>query len=410
MQAFLDNLRLAARTFLGNPLRSLLTLLGIVIGVTTVIAMMAMIEGLRQDVNDQMSSLGADSFQVTKRGTGFGRRNWDKLSKRPNLTLADRDAILKRCPTVRAAAAEDFEGGFKLATSLRETRPNVSIWAVTANFTETNGVNIAAGRTFTDQEVMDGSRVVLLGLDVVDTLFPSSGDPVGQEVRIRGQPFKVIGLVARRGGFLGGGGQDNQAVMPLSTFRTLVGNNRSVEISMAALGPELISKAQDEVMLVLRQRRNVKVGEPNNFEFFSNASTTEMFNNLSNVIRAASFGVCLLSLLVGGLGILNIMLVSVTERTKEIGIRKALGAKRRTILAQFAIEAVTLSLVGGVIGIALGSGVSFLGRWVFDFPTSVPAWSVVVALAMSSGVGLAFGIYPAARAAKLDPTTAMRSE
>jgi putative ABC transport system permease protein len=137
---------------------------------------------------------------------------------------------------------------------------------------------------------------------------------------------------------------------------------------------------------------------------------TEMFNNISGVIRAASFGVCLLSLLVGGIGILNIMLVSVTERTREIGIRKALGAKRRTILAQFAIEAVALSAFGGVLGIGLGSAVSFLGRWVLDFPTSVPAWAVAVSLGMSSVVGLAFGIYPAARAAKLDPVTAMRSE
>ncbi len=409
MQALLDNIRLAAGTFLGNPLRSLLTLLGIVIGVATVIAMMAMIEGLRADVNEQMSMLGADSFQVTKRGTGFGRRDWDKIAKRPNLTLADRAAILERCPTVRAAAGEDFEGGFKLSTSARETRPNVSIWAVTANYMETNGVSIAGGRSFTDQEELDARQVAIIGMDLVDTLFPT-GNPLGEEVRIQGRPFQVIGILQRRGGFLGAGGQDNQAVIPLSAFRNLRGFNRSIEISMAALSPDLIHKAQDEVTQVLRERRRVKLGEENNFEFFSNDSMTEMFNSLSSVIRAASFGVCLLSLLVGGIGILNIMLVSVTERTREIGIRKALGAKRRTILGQFAIEAVALSAFGGVLGILLGSAVSFLGRWVLGFPTSVPAWAVAASIAMSSIVGLAFGIYPAARAAKLDPVTAMRAE
>ncbi len=409
MRAFLDNLRLAAGTFLGNPLRSLLTLLGIVIGVATVISMMAMIEGLRADVNEQMSLLGADSFQVTKRGTGFGRKDWDKISKRPNLTEADRQAILERCPTVRAAAGEDFEGGFKVSTALRETRPNVSLWAVTANFMETNGVVIAAGRSFTPQEEADASRVTLLGMDLVDTLFPT-GDPIGEVVRIEGRPFKVIGLIQRRGGFLGGGNKDNQAILPLGAFRNMRGHNRSIEISMAATSPELLSRAQDEVTQVLRQRRGLKIHEENNFDFFSNDSMTEMFNNLTGVIRAASFGVCLLSLLVGGIGILNIMLVSVTERTREIGIRKALGAKRRTILAQFAIEAVALSAFGGLIGIGVGGGVSFLVRWVLSFPTSVPAWAVAVSLGMSSLVGLAFGIYPAARAARLEPIAAMRAE
>ncbi|MCI0673105.1 MAG: ABC transporter permease, partial [Myxococcaceae bacterium] len=231
-----------------------------------------------------------------------------------------------------------------------------------------------------------------------------------QEVRIKGRPFTVIGTLKRRGSFLGGGSQDNQVLIPLSTFYPLYGENRSVFISIQAASAEVMQKAQDEVTLLLRRRRGVAPHEEDNFSMFSNESSTEMLNNISGVITAASFGVCLLSLVVGGIGILNIMLVSVTERTREIGIRKALGARRKRILAQFATEAVVLALVGGVLGVLVGHGLSTMARWMLSLPTEVPAWAVVLALVMSSGVGLLFGIYPAARAARLDPVEAMRTE
>jgi len=199
-------------------------------------------------------------------------------------------------------------------------------------------------------------------------------------------------------------------VLPLPNALDIFGRNRSLRLNVQAVDPTRLQTAQDEVTALLRMRRNVRPGEASNFELDTNESITRTFNNLSNVITAASFGICLLSLVVGGIGILNIMLVSVTERTREIGIRKALGAKRRRILGQFALEAVTLSLFGGVLGLTLGVSLSALGRWAFGFPMSVPAWAVVLALVMSSGVGLVFGIYPAARAAGLDPVEAMRSE
>ncbi|RKH31521.1 ABC transporter permease, partial [Corallococcus sp. CA031C] len=209
--------------------------------------------------------------------------------------------------------------------------------------------------------------------------------------------------------FMGGGSQDNQAMIPLTTYAGIFGI-RDLRISIQARSADVLSRAEDEVTLLMRRRHGLKPDEADDFFIFSNASTTEMFNNMSAAISAASFGVCLLSLLVGGIGILNIMLVAVTERTREIGIRKALGAKRYRILAQFALEAVVLSLVGGALGVGLGVGLSLLARWMIQLPTEVPLWSVAVSLAMSCGVGLAFGIYPAARAAKLDPVEAMRSE
>ena len=192
--------------------------------------------------------------------------------------------------------------------------------------------------------------------------------------------------------------------------RLASGGNRSLRLNVAAADPTKLQRAQDEATALLRMRRNVKPDAANNFEVDTNETMTRTFNNLSNVITAASFGICLLSLVVGGIGILNIMLVSVTERTREIGIRKALGAKRRRILGQFTLEAVTLSLFGGVLGLLLGLSLASLGRWALGFPMTVPAWAVALALTMSSGVGLVFGVYPAARAAALDPVEAMRSE
>jgi putative ABC transport system permease protein len=403
-----DNFRLAVGTFISNPLRSVLTLLGIVIGVTTVVSMMAMIEGLRIKVSTDLSDLGANSFQIQKMPRGFGRFDFEKLSKRPNLTLQDREAILG-LPSILTAAGEDSEGGQKIVTAERETQNNVSVWAITPEGFQTNAVAIETGRAFSDTEALDGRRVAVLGADVIDRLFPGAS-PLGQEVRIKGRSFLVVGTLKRRGSFLGGGSMDNQVVIPLSTFYPLYGQNRSVFISIRAQSGEVMQRAQDEVVQLMRRRRGLKPDQEDNFALFSNESSTEMFNNISRVIGAASFGVCLLSLVVGGIGILNIMLVSVTERTREIGIRKALGARKRRILAQFATEAVMLSLVGGVLGVMLGYFLAFLARWMLGLPAEVPAWAVGVSLLMSSAVGLGFGIYPAARAARLDPVEAMRVE
>ncbi len=406
MMALWDTLQLAFGTFVSNPLRSFLTLLGIVIGATTVVAMMGLIQGLRNQVNESLSELGTNCFQVQRLPFG-GELTLAQLAKRPRLTESDLEAIREQ-PSVLTAAAEDSKGGFKVSTALRESRANVSIWAGTPEYFQTNSVVVQDGRAFTDTEYLDGRRVAVIGLDLADTLFPGV-EALGQTIRIQGRAFQVVGTLKRRGGFLGGSSQDNQVMMPLTVFRQLFGV-RDYRVSIQARSAELVQRAQDEVTLLMRRRHGLKPMEEDDFFVFSNESAAEMFNNISQVISVASFGVCLLSLLVGGIGILNIMLVAVTERTREIGIRKALGAKKRRILAQFATEAVVLSLSGGVLGVALGVGLAYLARWVLGLPTEVPGWAVGLSLAMSCGVGLAFGIYPAARAAKLDPVEAMRTE
>lgn len=414
IRAFFDNLRLAFGTFAANPLRTVLTLLGIVIGTATVVTMMAMLEGLRLKVNKDLSQLGANTFRVDKFPVGirFGgdRLNWNKIGNRPPLTLEDREAIEKMCPSVLATSASSAQPGQKLTTPDAETQPSVFVLGATSvGYLETSGVVIANGRWFTEGEDVDGRRVVVLGPDVSDRLFPSV-DPIGQEVRMRGRPYTVIGVLERRGKILGLFNLDNMVMVPMNAFLAQYGKRRSVSINVQARDKELTERAQEEVTRLLRQRRKVKPDEESNFEISTNESMAKTLNDLSKVITAATFGVCLLSLLVGGIGILNIMLVAVTERTKEIGIRKALGATRRRILLQFATEAVVLALVGGIVGIGLGFGVAGLGRWALGLLTNVPGWAVALSLVMSSGVGLVFGIYPAARASKLDPIEAMRSE
>lgn len=409
MRAFLDNLRLAFGTFLGNPLRSLLTLLGIVIGVTTVITMMALIEGLRIKVNNDLSQLGANTFLVAKFPSGFTRINWQKYAKRKNLKLEDAHAIEESCPSVSAVGVSDDQGGQKITTALAETRPSVSVAGTNSTYLDTSGMTVASGRYFGETEDVDGRSVAIIGLDVADALFPGR-NPLNNEIRIKDRPFTVIGVLQRRGSFLGMVSMDNNVYIPLLSFQQLYGKKRSMELNVQARDATLVQKAQDEVTNLMRRRRDVPELAPADFEIQTNESMTATFNDLSKVITIAGFGVCLLSLVVGGIGILNIMLVSVTERTREIGIRKALGARKRRILGQFATEAVILALVGGVIGVALGFGFAFLGKWMLGFSTVVPMWAVALSLGMSSGVGLIFGIYPAARAARLDPVEAMRSE
>ncbi|WP_141328997.1 ABC transporter permease [Myxococcus sp. AB025B] len=410
MRAFFDNLRLALGTFLGNPLRSLLTLLGIVIGVATVITMMGLIEGLRTKVNRDLGRLGAHTFQLTKwPAGGFGRFNWAKFAKRPDMTLEDVRALEQFCPSVGLVAPSDDQGGQKVSTVSKETRPAVLIMGASTTYPAVSGVSVQSGRFFNEVEGLDGRNVIILGVDVADELFPGI-DPVGFEVRLKGRPFRVIGVLQRRGSFLGMVSLDNQAMIPLRVFQQLYGKERSLDIDIQAKDPGLFRKAQDEVATLMRRRHNLAPDEANDFELHTNESVTASFNQLSQVITIAGVGVCLLSLVVGGIGILNIMLVSVMERTREIGVRKALGAKRRRILGQFATEAVLLALLGGAMGVGLGFGLVFLGDWMVGFPVSVPPWAVALALSMSCGVGLLFGIYPAARAAKLDPVEAMRNE
>lgn len=409
IRAALDSLWLAVRALWQNALRSLLTLLGIVIGVATVIAMMGLIEGLRLKMNSEFSFLGANTFQVSKMPNWVhSHAAWEKFRKRPDLTVGDMKAF-QSAPSVAQVSAGSMTSGQRVTSRWASTDPDVMVGGDTPEVQATSGVSLSAGRFFTRMDILNGQRVAVIGQDVANKLFPG-GNPLGGEIRLEGRPFRVVGIQAQRGTLLGRVNLDEIVYVPLHSFLELYGRRRRLTIEVLPKSPKQLQKAEDEVTAILRGRHRLKPLAPDDFEIGTNDSMMSTFNGIAKSVSAAGFAICLLSLVVGGIGILNIMLVSVSERTQEIGIRKALGAKRKRILAQFTVEAILLSLLGGLIGVGLGYGVSFLAHWVADFDVAVPIWSVALALGVASTVGLGFGIYPAAKASKLDPVEAMRAE
>jgi putative ABC transport system permease protein len=411
MTSFLDNVAMALGTLRANPLRSLLTLLGIVIGAGTVVAMMSLTEGLRLKVTTDFAMLGPGTFQVQKwpaPGT-FAHRDWRKYEQRRPITR-DQGEGLRDLPHVRLVSIEEYPNRPEIvSTRERATKQNVDVGGVLPDYMEANGVSIAQGRFITDGDIALGRRVAVLGADVADILFPGRS-PLGEEVRLRGTPFEVVGVAQRQGSILGLKSKDGWAVMPWPAYEVAFGRNVNNNVALVATSPEDVKQAIDEVVTRLRRLRGLAPGEENDFDYFTNESATETLDQLIKMIGAATFGVCALALLVGGIGIMNIMLVSVTERTREIGVRKALGARRGRILAQFLFEAVTLSALGGLLGVLLGAGVAVGLREVMSVPASIPAWAVILSLVTACGAGLLFGIYPAARASRLDPVEAMRTE
>jgi putative ABC transport system permease protein len=410
MTAVLDTIAMAFATLRGNVLRSALTLLGIVIGASTVVAMMSLTEGLRLKIATDFSVLGAGAFQIQKfPAMNFGEMNWRKYERRKDLTREQAEGLVG-LPHVKHVSFEDTSWRpERIATSERQTKQNVYVSGIAPAHQFTSAIQVAAGRFVTDTDILLGRRVAFIGADVADVLFPRE-DPLGREVRIRGMSFEVIGVADRMGSILGLESKDGFAWIPWPAYQIAIGRGKQASIAVQATTPDDAPKALDEVTATLRRLRGVAPYEENDFEVFSNESLSEMFDNLARIVGAATFGVCALALLVGGIGIMNIMLVSVTERTREIGVRMAVGARRHRILAQFLAESVALSAIGGVLGVLAGAALAVLAREVFQVPASIPAWAVILSLATSSGAGLVFGIYPAARASKLDPVEAMRTE
>jgi putative ABC transport system permease protein len=399
-----ETVRSALRTLRINKLRSALTLLGIVIGVVAVVTMAAAIEGLHTMISRNLSQLGSGVFQVQKEGFGDPQQ----YERRKDFTLADVELLQTRCQRCLQVGGEVWDIERDVDANGRAIRTMVSVVGGTAAFFDNNGYARADGRFFEEGEALGTTNVAVIGADVVDLLFLDQ-DAVGGTIRIHGRRFRVIGTIARRGQLLGGS-LDNLVVMPIGAFGQLYGTQRSLHITVQARDPAAIERTQDEVIALLRRFRGVPPEEENDFELFSNASLQETFDELTVIIAAASIGICAIALLIGGIGVMNIMLVSVTERTSEIGLRRALGARRRRILAQFLVEAVLLTSVGGLLGVLLGAGLAELIHVIVQLPTEVPRWAVILSMASAGGVGLVFGIYPAMRAARLDPVEAMRRE
>ncbi len=409
LMALLDTLRSAVRVLAVHKLRSVLTLLGIVIGVVSVIAMAATIEGLRRQIHHDLAQLGTGVFQVQKHPNGFGPRDRAMIERRKDLTLREVALLQEKCTTCLRVGGEAWEIGERdVRTSERAIRTMVMVTGATGAFFDNNGYALAVGRLFSEGEALAGINVAVIGADIADLLYPGQS-AIGQSIRVRGRRFQVVGTLARRGQQLEGS-IDNLVVLPIAAFMPIYGTRRSLNITIQAADPERIARTQDEVVSILRRARGVPPEAENDFEMFSNESIQETFDNLTAIIAAASVGICAIALLIGGIGVMNIMLVSVTERTSEIGLRRALGARRRRILAQFVVEAVMLTSIGGALGVAIGAGLAELIQILVHIPTAVPAWAVVLSMLSAGGVGLVFGIYPAYRASRLDPVEAMRRE
>jgi putative ABC transport system permease protein len=407
--SFTDTLIAAIRTLRANKLRSALTLLGIVIGVVAVVAMAATIEGLRRKISSDLAQLGSGVFQVQKHPTGgFNDNDRAKYDKRKDLTLRDVDLLQAQCTTCLRVGGEAWEFGRDLSAGGRVSQTMAATAGATAAFFDNNGYALATGRFFEEGEARSGMPVIVIGADIADLLFPDQS-PIENSLFVRGHRFRVIGTLARRGEQLGGS-LDNIVVMPVAAFMPIFGGKRSLNVTVQARDPARISRTQDEVTALLRRSRGVPPEAENDFEMFSNASLQDTFDNLTGIVAAASIGICAIALLIGGIGVMNIMLVSVTERTSEIGVRRSLGARRRRILAQFMVEAVMLTSIGGALGVVIGAGIAELIQILVHIPTAVPMWAVALSMLAAGAVGLVFGIYPAYRASRLDPVEAMRRE
>jgi putative ABC transport system permease protein len=409
-QAVTDTFRGAFHTLGSNKLRSALTLLGIVIGVMAVVSMSATIEGMRGQVNHDLAQLGTGVFQVQKQpinGGGFGGDR-GKYEKRKNFTLGDVELLQQHCEQCLHVAGEAWEGGQTAFGPHGTSLQRIQVVGGTPYFFENNGYGLANGRLLNDGEVGRAADVIVIGSDLVDALFPDS-DPIGQDIRVQSQVYRVIGTLERRGSSMGGS-MDSLAVIPVTHWVQVYGARQSLNVTIMAKDPGRVAYAQDEVVSLLRRYRGVAPQDENDFEMFSNASMQEDFQSLAGKIAIVTIAVVAISLFIAGIGVMNIMLVAVTERTSEIGVRRALGARRRRILAQFVLEAIVLCLVGGALGVLMGWFVAYLVKVLGSLPTTIAPLTVAMALIASSLVGLTFGIYPAWRASRLDPVEAMRQE
>ena len=400
---------MALNSLWNNKLRSSLTLLGVIIGVFTIIGMQSVITGFREQVHKEMNILGTDVFQVQKYPAVNmgGHQRW-QYRNRKDITWDEARAIEKYATHVQAVGPENWQYGQVVKFRDKKTRSSVVVAGGTPEFAVNNGYFVQTGRCLTDSDVLHARNVVVIGVDIVEDLF-TFRDPLGETLLVSGKPFLVIGILEERGSQFGDS-RDNRVIMPLSSWEKMYGSRRSLNITVRARSADEFQQAIDEVTSILRTVRKVSPGEPNDFEIFSSSTLKQNFDQMSKMVRFAAIGIASISLLVAGIGIMNIMLVTVTERTREIGIRKAIGAQRKHILTQFLIESVILSVFGGIIGVIVGIAIAKILSGATPLPSAIPGWAIIVSLLFCSLIGLVFGMYPAAKASRMDPIESLRYE
>ena len=405
---FWEALTSALWSLRAHKLRSFLTLLGIIVAVTSIIAVVTVIQGLNSKVTELVTGRGADVFVLDRIGTSeaFSAQAMVEALRRPELTAEDAEALARQGRNLLYVAAEasdreDVWGGNRRVEDM-------DVRGVGPEYPFLSTFDLARGRNLTPLEIEHGRPVTVIGDDVAEELFPTA-DPLGETVRVRGRHFTIVGI-AKPQGTTFGVTQDDFVVISLETWQKIFDRRADVDISIKAADPDDVQAAIDEARMLMRIRHKLRPSEVDDFGFITTQEFLELYQRVTTGVYSALVGLVAISLVVGGIVVMNIMLVAVTERTREIGIRKAIGARRRDILRQFLTEAVILAAVGGLAGVAFGFAIAIVVSQLTPLPYSLTWWSIALGIGISSLVGIVFGIYPAAKAARLDPIAALRFE
>ncbi len=403
-----ESIAMAMSSLWASKLRTFLTLLGIIIGVLTIIAVVSIIQGLNKYVYSKMAFYGANDFSISKFSIGIRSiQEYREQLKRKNLTLDDMRLLRRQCTECELVGASASTS--RTVKYGPQSLKNVEVRGVTYVDHLIGSVEeLERGRHLLKEDEDHSRNVCVIGADVVDELFPYV-DPLGKWIKVGQQNFLVVGLGKKKGKILGMS-QDNYVRIPITTFQKIYGSRRSIDINVHTSSQEQMTRAQEEVRTILRAKRHLSFNDPDDFAFRTSETFIQIYKAATSGIYFAMIAISSIALIVGGIVVMNIMLVAVTERTKEIGIRMAVGARRMDILFQFLIEAGALSTVGGLVGILMGFLIARVVTLTTSMPSTVDPFSIIVAILVSASVGIFFGMYPASKASKLDPIESLRSE
>ncbi len=413
---FFENVRFAITAMRAQKLRSFLTLLGIVAGVATVIMMVSFVVGFNNQIVKSFTSFGAQLVQFQKFEPRFGGGGGapEEQRNRRDLTLEDAYALKRLATLAGAVSPERYMFNAVPVRNGKEEASGQTVFGAAPDYCRANDHYVQDGRFLTEADLSHAAKVAVVGNDLATSLFPMR-DPIGRRITIGAETYEIVGLFEHKGGFLGGGGADNLLAIPITTFdnqfpQVKNGGGDTIHIATVPKRPEDYEALIEQETAILRARRQLRADQENDFATFTSQAQLKAFQQITGGIALTMIFIAGIALLVGGVGVMNIMLVNVTQRTREIGLRKALGGTRRDIAMQFLSEAVTLTGVGGALGIGVGLGVAFLARVLFDFQAAAPLWSIVLGFGVSTAIGLTFGMWPAMKAAKQDPIEALRYE
>ena len=402
---------MAVDTLRTNKLRSALTILGVSVGVITVVFMVSIIQGLNKAFAEQIEALGSNAVWATKFDPSFGHQPTSEEIHRKDLTVEDADAIRHEAPSALSVSPLYRKIAETARYADKETNTPL-LFGVTPYYEFTQSSYVGRGRFITDLDLEQRANVCVLGVDVARALFPYE-EPLDKEMKINGKPFRVVGVMEPLGNFLGQS-RDNSMFIPLTTFEKYYPDPPFPEIVFVIVvrprSRAYVKSLIDEMTDILRRRRHLAPNEPNNFGISGQDALLDIYNQLTGATALVLTAISFVALMIGGIGVMNIMLVSVTERTKEIGIRKAVGATRANILSQFLIEAVALTAIGGIAGLCVGEVASLLMNKYSPLPAFVPLWAIAVGIGISAAIGIIFGLWPAWKAARLDPIESLRYE